>query len=86
MSLADRPDCTVRLDLCDPTDYLVDDHFKAVQQLDEQNEALEQLLFEDGRDEVRTVQRRPYALRKDLVLLRTSSGATGSERCAMITG
>ncbi|MFF3212669.1 magnesium transporter CorA family protein [Streptomyces sp. NPDC002886] len=51
-------------------DYLVDDHFKAVQQLDEQIEALEQLLFEDGRDEVRTVQRRSYALRKDLVLLR----------------
>ncbi|MCX5409568.1 magnesium transporter CorA family protein [Streptomyces sp. NBC_00335] len=51
-------------------DCLVDGHFKAVQQLDEQIEALEQLLFEDGRDEVRTVQRRSYDLRKDLVLLR----------------
>ncbi|MFC1416672.1 magnesium transporter CorA family protein [Streptacidiphilus cavernicola] len=51
-------------------DYLVDGHFNAVQDLDERIEALEGLLFEDGRDEIRAVQRGSFDLRKDLVRLR----------------
>jgi magnesium transporter len=51
-------------------DYLVDGHFQAVQDLDEQIEALEDLLFEDGRDEIQAVQRRSFELRKNLVRLR----------------
>ena len=51
-------------------DYLVDGHFNAVQDLDERIEALEDLLFEDGRDEIRTVQRSSFELRKNLVRLR----------------
>ena len=51
-------------------DYLVDGHFNAVQELDERIEALEELLFEDGRDEVQTVQRQSFELRKNLVRLR----------------
>ena len=51
-------------------DYLVDGHFEAVQDLDEQIEGLEDLLFEDDRDAIRAVQRRSYELRRDLVRLR----------------
>ena len=51
-------------------DYIVDTHFTAVQELDEQIEALEGLLFEDHADAIRTVQRRSFELRRDLVRLR----------------
>ena len=51
-------------------DYLVDGHFQAVQDLDERIEALEDLLFEEGRDEIQAVQRRSFELRKSLVRLR----------------
>jgi len=50
-------------------DYIVDGHFEAVQSLDAEIEALEDLLFgETPRDH--EVQRRSYELRKSLVLLR----------------
>ncbi len=50
-------------------DYIVDGHFEAVQSLDTEIEALEDLLFDDApRDH--EVQRRSYELRKSLVLLR----------------
>ena len=51
-------------------DYLVDGHFTAVQDLDERIEALEGLLFEDGPDEIRAVQRGSFELRRNLVRLR----------------
>ncbi len=51
-------------------DYLVDGHFQAVQDLDDRIEALEDLLFEDGRDQIRSVQRESFELRKNLVRLR----------------
>jgi magnesium transporter len=51
-------------------DFLVDSHFQAVQDLDERIEALEDLLFEDGRDEIQAVQRGSFELRKSLVRLR----------------
>ncbi|MFC1431049.1 magnesium transporter CorA family protein [Streptacidiphilus sp. N1-3] len=51
-------------------DYLVDGHFNAVQDLDERIEALEDLLFEEGRDEIQAVQRASFELRKNLVQLR----------------
>ena len=51
-------------------DYLVDGHFAAVQELDGRIEDLESLLFEDGPEEIRTVQRRSFELRKSLVRLR----------------
>jgi magnesium transporter len=50
-------------------DYLVDTHFEAVQQLDEQIENLEDLLFATDTDQ-ESVQRRSFELRKSLVLLR----------------
>jgi magnesium transporter len=50
-------------------DDIVDGHFEAVQSLDGEIEALEDLLFDDTpRD--REVQRRSYEFRKSLVLLR----------------
>jgi magnesium transporter len=50
-------------------DYVVDTHFEAVQSLDSQIEALEDLLFDDNpRD--KDMQRRTFELRKSLVLLR----------------
>ena len=50
-------------------DHVVDGHFDAVQDLDEEIERLEDLLFEQGtRDE--ELQRRSFALRKSLVTLR----------------
>jgi magnesium transporter len=51
-------------------DYLVDGHFQAVQDLDERIEALEDLLFEDGAEQIQTVQRNSFELRKSLVRLR----------------
>ncbi|HUY30840.1 MAG TPA: magnesium transporter CorA family protein [Acidimicrobiales bacterium] len=51
-------------------DVVVDGHFAAVQQLDDAIEALEDLLFEEGRREAEAVQRRSFELRKSLVLLR----------------
>jgi magnesium transporter len=50
-------------------DHVVDGHFAAVQDLDEEIEALEDLLFDHNtRDE--ELQRRSFALRKSLVTLR----------------
>jgi magnesium transporter len=51
-------------------DHLVDGHFQAVQQLDEGIEELEDLLFDERRSQIRVVQRRSFALRKNLVVLR----------------
>jgi len=50
-------------------DFIVDQHFNAVQSLDTEIEKLEDLLFDD-RPHEGTVQRRSYELRKSLVLLR----------------
>ncbi|MFC4784880.1 magnesium transporter CorA family protein [Nocardioides sp. MAHUQ-72] len=50
-------------------DYVVDSHFDAVQSLDDEIEALEDLLFDD-RPRDRDVQRRSFELRKSLVHLR----------------
>jgi magnesium transporter len=50
-------------------DYVVDSHFDAVQALDEQIEALEDLVFADHVDHS-TMQRRSLRLRKSLVALR----------------
>ncbi|WP_433656477.1 magnesium transporter CorA family protein [Nocardia sp. CA-128927] len=50
-------------------DYVVDSHFEAVQSLDEQIEALEDLVFADRAD-YRELQRRSLRLRKSLVTLR----------------
>ena len=51
-------------------DLLVDGHFAAVQQLDDRIEGLDDLLFAEGGQEIQTVQRSAYALRKSLVQLR----------------
>jgi magnesium transporter len=51
-------------------DLLVDDQFAAVQALDTAIEELEDLLFDDRPSARREVQRRSYALRRDLVRLR----------------
>ncbi|MGH3869441.1 MAG: magnesium transporter CorA family protein [Pseudonocardiaceae bacterium] len=50
-------------------DYVVDGHFTAVQILDDEIEALEDLLFDDNRSDL-SVQRRSFELRKSLVQLR----------------
>ena len=50
-------------------DLLVDDHFRAVESLDEAMEELEDLLFDD-RPRGKEVQRRTFEIRKSLVLLR----------------
>jgi magnesium transporter len=50
-------------------DYVVDGHFAAVQILDDEIEALEDLLFDDDRPAL-SVQRRSFELRKSLVQLR----------------
>ena len=50
-------------------DHVVDGHFAAVQALDDQIEALEDLLF-DERPHDKDVQRRSFKLRKSLVHLR----------------
>ena len=51
-------------------DYIVDGQFKAVQDLDERIESLQDDLFDDSRDRVREVQRKSFDLRRDLILLR----------------
>jgi magnesium transporter len=51
-------------------DVVVDSHFAVAQDLDERLDALEDLLFEGSRDGVEAVQRRSFALRKALVLMR----------------
>lgn len=51
-------------------DDIVDGHFETVQSLDGEIEALEDLLFENGRPHEAEVQRRSFELRKSLVLLR----------------
>jgi len=50
-------------------DLIVDQHFVAIQALDDEVEDLEDLLFEDGPTD-RAIQRRSFQLRKSLVLLR----------------
>jgi magnesium transporter len=50
-------------------DFVVDGHFQAVEQMDEQIEGLEDLLF-DGKQHDLDVGRRSFELRKSLVLLR----------------
>ncbi|MTD56230.1 magnesium transporter CorA family protein [Amycolatopsis pithecellobii] len=50
-------------------DYVVDSHFDAVQTLDEEIEALEDLVFADNADH-KEIQRRSLHLRKSLVTLR----------------
>lgn len=50
-------------------DHVVDSHFDAAQVLDDQSEALEDLLFDD-RPRSGQVQRRSFTLRKSLVQLR----------------
>src|SRR6476661_5784869 len=50
-------------------DHVVDGHFEAVQSLDTEIEALEDLLFADAPRQLE-VQRRSFQLRKSLVLLR----------------
>lgn len=50
-------------------DYIVDGHFQAAQMLDEEIEALEDLVFDDRPDH-QDVQRRSLRLRKSLVRLR----------------
>ncbi|MDJ0347230.1 magnesium transporter CorA family protein [Streptomyces sp. PH10-H1] len=51
-------------------DYIVDGHFAAVQELDDRIEAVEDLLFEDGKGQIQAVQRNSFELRKSLVRLR----------------
>ncbi|WP_369393304.1 hypothetical protein AB5J72_41460 [Streptomyces sp. CG1] len=73
------PDVAVWLDLCDPhsadfamisvlphglLDHIVDGHFAAVRDLDDRIEAVEDLLFDEGRAQMDSVQRDSYALRK----------------------
>jgi magnesium transporter len=50
-------------------DLLVDGHFEAVQALDEQLDALEEVLFDEA-PRSRELQRRSFEVRKSLVLLR----------------
>jgi magnesium transporter len=68
----DSPDlvrCGVSFLLYGLLDYVVDSHFEAVQSLDTQLEALEDVLFDD-KPKDRQMQRRTYELRKSLVMLR----------------
>jgi magnesium transporter len=51
-------------------DVIVDSHFTAVQDLDDRIEEVEDMLFEDGSQQIESVQRRSFALRKSLVRLR----------------
>ncbi|WP_269859089.1 magnesium/cobalt transporter CorA [Streptomyces sp. RPT161] len=51
-------------------DVIVDGHFTAVQNLDDRIEEVEDLLFEDSRAQIESVQRRSYELRKSLTKLR----------------
>ncbi|MER0448406.1 magnesium transporter CorA family protein [Streptomyces sp. Edi4] len=51
-------------------DHIVDGYFAAVQDLDDRIEAVEDLLFDEGRQQIDTVQRGSYQLRKSLSRLR----------------
>jgi magnesium transporter len=51
-------------------DEIVDGHFDAVRDLDEQLEALEDQLFRDDPANIKRVQRRSFRLRRSLVVLR----------------
>lgn len=51
-------------------DHIVDGYFAAVQDLDDRIETIEDLLFEEGRQQADTVQRSSYELRKSLSRLR----------------
>jgi magnesium transporter len=51
-------------------DHLVDEHFRAVQAMDDRIDRLEDVLFEEERNAIHAVQRHSFQLRKDLVLLR----------------
>ncbi len=51
-------------------DVVVDSHFTVAQDLDERLDGLEDLLFDGTGESVETVQRRSFALRKALVLMR----------------
>lgn len=65
----DLAHCGVGFLLYGLIDHVVDSHFAAVQDLDEQIEALEDMLFDDGTPDS-DLQRRSFALRKSLVILR----------------
>ena len=66
---ADLARCGVGFLLYGLIDHVVDSHFAAVQDLDEEIEELEDMLFDDGTPDS-DVQRRSFALRKSLVILR----------------
>lgn len=51
-------------------DVIVDGYFEVITKLDNEVEELEDLLFEDGKDNNRVIQKRSYELRKSLVTLR----------------
>jgi magnesium transporter len=51
-------------------DVVVDGHFDAVQELDDAIEGIEELLFDDRREHIQTVQRLSFQLRRSVVLLR----------------
>jgi magnesium transporter len=51
-------------------DHIVDGHFAAVQQLDDNIETLEDILFDERRRRSENMQRRAYESRKSLVALR----------------
>ncbi|MEO0027644.1 MAG: hypothetical protein RL716_975 [Actinomycetota bacterium] len=53
-------------------DVIVDGYFEVVDQLDEEIEKLEDILFADKRDDA-LIQKRSYALRKALVVLRRTA-------------
>jgi magnesium transporter len=48
-------------------DVLVDGHFRVVEALDDEVEAIEDILFEETRETIRQVQMRSFALRRSLV-------------------
>ncbi|MEY9844728.1 magnesium transporter CorA family protein [Streptacidiphilus sp. MAP5-3] len=51
-------------------DHVVDGHFRAVQDMDDRIEELEEILFDANAKETRDIQRASFALRKSLVRLR----------------
>jgi len=65
----DLAHCGVSFLLYGLIDHVVDGHFAAVQDLDEQIEALEDMLFDD-RTHDSDLQKRSFSLRKSLVILR----------------
>lgn len=66
---SDLAHCGVSFLLYGLIDHVVDSHFAAVQDLDEAIEELEDMLFDDGTPDS-DLQRRSFALRKSLVILR----------------